>query len=330
MNQSMVANIPVQTSEIETLKMFTSKQGNGRQVKKALAVKLLYQGHTYESVVRILDVSMGSITAWKQAYEDAGLEGFQPHHKGRQSYLNGTETAAAVLAWLQQKDIWTLGELEHHLASEYEVERLLARYRDEIERGQVRVLFMDERHLMAGDLEGYVWSKRGQRVEVPIINERERQTYYGALDQLSKRALVEAHNAGNTANTVAYLRFLQYQFSQQRLLLLWDGASYRRAQEIREFLLTNHFGWLYMQLTKCNTKRGYGLRLRVTLNTYAASLLWGLIALFIPVLSARYERNFTCLGQESFWVTLAAQITSSTRRWLRLLISSNSMLSGSA
>ncbi len=95
---------------------------------------------------------------------------------------------------------------------------------------------MDECHLMAGDLEGYVWGKRGQRVEVPIVNERERQTYYGALDLLSKQVLVEAHTAGNTANTLAYLRFLQRQFPQQRLLLLWDGASYHRAREIREFL----------------------------------------------------------------------------------------------
>lgn len=98
------------------------------------------------------------------------------------------------------------------------------------------MLFMDECHLMAGDLEGYVWGTRGKRVEVPIVNERERQTYYGALDLLSKQVLIEAHSAGNTANTLAYLKFLKAQFPQQRLLLLWDGASYHRAHEIRDFL----------------------------------------------------------------------------------------------
>ena len=95
---------------------------------------------------------------------------------------------------------------------------------------------MDECHLMAGDLEGYVWGTRGQRVDVPIVNERERQTYYGALDLLSKRVLIEAHSAGNTTNTLAYLKFLQAQFPQQRLLLLWDGASYHRSHELRDFL----------------------------------------------------------------------------------------------
>ena len=95
---------------------------------------------------------------------------------------------------------------------------------------------MDECHLMAGDLEGYVWGRRGQRVEVPVVNERERQTYYGVLDLLSQRVIIEAHTAGNKANTVAYLKSLQTQFPQQRLLVLWDGASYHRAGEVRDYL----------------------------------------------------------------------------------------------
>ena len=95
---------------------------------------------------------------------------------------------------------------------------------------------MDECHLLAGDLEGYVWGRRNQRVSVPIVNERERQTYYGALDLLSKRVLCKAYSAGNTANTIAYLESLRAAFPQQRLLLLWDGASYHRAHEIGAYL----------------------------------------------------------------------------------------------
>ncbi|NJM97129.1 MAG: IS630 family transposase, partial [Phormidesmis sp. RL_2_1] len=71
-----------------------------------------------------------------------------------------------------------------------EIQRLLARYRDQIESERVRVLFMDECHLMAGDLEGYIWGRRGQRVEVPIVNEREPQTDYGAIDLSSQRVFV--------------------------------------------------------------------------------------------------------------------------------------------
>ena len=36
-------------------------------------------------------------------------------------------------------------------------------------------------NLLSGDLQGYVWGRTDERIEVPIVNERERQTYYGAL-----------------------------------------------------------------------------------------------------------------------------------------------------
>ena len=113
-------NDDFKASEIEELKAFISKQRDGRQVKKALAVKLLYQGYSYEAVVAILDVSMGSISNWKQAYESEGLPGFRPRYQGRKGYLSSADRNA-VIEWLQQKPIWTLGELEHHIASEYDV-----------------------------------------------------------------------------------------------------------------------------------------------------------------------------------------------------------------
>lgn len=111
---------PDKRTEVEELKGFIRKERDGRQVKKALAVKLLYQGHRYESVVSILDVSMGAIHEWKQLYETSGLAGFVPNHKGKKGFLTGSEKAS-VLAWLQSKDIWTLGELEYHLAEVYDV-----------------------------------------------------------------------------------------------------------------------------------------------------------------------------------------------------------------
>lgn len=113
---------------------------------------------------------------------------------------------------------------------------MLARYRDEIEAGRLRVLFVDESHLLSGDLQGYVWGRTDERIDIPIVNERERQTYYGALDLVSKRLLIEAHAKGDTTETIAYLKFLQAQCPGQRLLILWDGASYHRSHELRAFL----------------------------------------------------------------------------------------------
>jgi transposase len=98
------------------------------------------------------------------------------------------------------------------------------------------VLFQDECHLMEGDLSGYVWGRTGERVEVPVVNERNRQTYYGVLNLLTKQLLVQAQEQGNTDCTIAFLKHLQQQMPGKRLLIFWDGASYHRSQQLREYL----------------------------------------------------------------------------------------------
>ena len=106
--------------QIKDLQGFIKKERDARQVKKALAVKLLYQGYKHEAIVQILEVAMGSITSWREKYESEGLAGFRPKHKGRKSYLS-QEQREQVLNWLQSKKIWELSELGYHLASEYGV-----------------------------------------------------------------------------------------------------------------------------------------------------------------------------------------------------------------
>jgi putative transposase len=111
---------PTKTMAIEELKAFIGVERDGRQVKKALAVKLIYQDYGYEAITAILDVSVGALSKWKQAYERHGLAGFRPQHKGRKSYLSAPEREA-VLQWLQAKPIWEVSELEYHLAQHYDV-----------------------------------------------------------------------------------------------------------------------------------------------------------------------------------------------------------------
>jgi putative transposase len=91
---------PAKTIAVEELKAFISAERDGRQVKKALAVKLIYQDYGYEAITAILDVSLGALSKWKHAYERDGLAGFRPQHKGRKSYLTPLEREG-VLQWLQ-------------------------------------------------------------------------------------------------------------------------------------------------------------------------------------------------------------------------------------
>ena len=102
------------------LQQFIDGRPDAREVRKAQAVKLVYQGYNYEEIQTILDVSIGSITGWKQAYEEYGILGLRLNYKGRKSHLTGQQREE-VLSWLQTKECWQLGELEYKLAEEYEV-----------------------------------------------------------------------------------------------------------------------------------------------------------------------------------------------------------------
>ncbi len=114
---------------------------------------------------------------------------------------------------------------------------LLVKWRCEIALWRVRVMFLDECHLLWGDVSGYGWSRRNQRVDVQVKSTRERQTYYGALDYLTKRFIVNEYSAGNEDNTVAFLKYLQsFYYESTRLMIIWDGASYHRCAVVQEFL----------------------------------------------------------------------------------------------
>jgi transposase len=113
---------------------------------------------------------------------------------------------------------------------------LLLKWRNEIAQGAVRLLFLDECHLVWGDICGYVWGTRNTPVEVPITSQRQRQTYYGAFDYYSKRFSVQAYESGNSDYTIAFLESLRQEHQQARLFLIWDGAPYHRSKQLREYL----------------------------------------------------------------------------------------------
>jgi len=87
-----------------------------------------------------------------------------------------------------------------------------------------------------GDLCGYVWGKTDQRIEVPIVNERCKQTYYGAVNLQTQQCLIQASTAGNSEGTIAFLQYLLVHYPDSRIALIWDGASYHRSQEVRNYL----------------------------------------------------------------------------------------------
>ena len=62
---------------------------------------------------------------------------------------------------------------------------------------------------------GYIWGKTDQRIEVPVVNERQRQTYFGALNYRTREFLVQAYPKGNSEFTIEFLKYLKAQYPQQ-------------------------------------------------------------------------------------------------------------------
>ena len=107
----------------------------------------------------------------------------------------------------------------------------LESHREEIETGKLKVFFQDECHLLWGDVCGYVWGQTNQRITVPMTNEKQKQTYYGAIDLQTHELLVQPYKKGESQFTIAFVKYLQAQYPQSRIALIWDGASYHRSQQ---------------------------------------------------------------------------------------------------
>ena len=53
------------------------------------------------------------------------------------------------------------------------------------------MFLVDEYHLLWGNLLSYAWGRKDKRIEIPIKNERERQTYSGAYYYQSKEFILQ-------------------------------------------------------------------------------------------------------------------------------------------
>jgi transposase len=112
----------------------------------------------------------------------------------------------------------------------------VAQHQSEIDSGKIVVLFEDECHLLWGDVCGFTWGKRNQAIEVPLTNQKYRQTYYGAVNFQTQAFHLKSFSSGNGENTVAYIKWLRDIYPDARLWLIWDGATYHRYAQMQDYL----------------------------------------------------------------------------------------------
>jgi hypothetical protein len=66
-----------------------------------------------------------------------------------------------------------------------EICEILEEHARAIKSRKLVVYLIDECHLLWGDVCGYLWGRRNERIEIPLVNQREKQTYYGAVNYLT-------------------------------------------------------------------------------------------------------------------------------------------------
>ena len=68
-----------------------------------------------------------------------------------------------------------------------------------------------------------------------MINFRERQTYFGAVNLISKEFHLEPYPSANGVNTVDFVKWQAY-YKNSNLLIIWEGASYHQYAEMKTYL----------------------------------------------------------------------------------------------
>lgn len=249
---------------------------DARELKRALAVKLALEGKPYGEITRLLEVYPSFITYWKQRFQEQGVAGLQLGYRGTQGLLTVAERQAVLqwlqtrnhwnleelvthldvhysviyqskqsyydlfaeagISWKKSQKVNPKSDPELVKKKREEIQAFIQMNQAEIESGQLVLLFLDECHLCWGDVCGYVWGKTDSRIEIPIENQRKRQTYYGALNYQTKEFILRDYKTGDGENTVAFIKDLQNQYPGKRIALIWDGASYHQSQLVKDFL----------------------------------------------------------------------------------------------
>ena len=251
---------------IEELEKFIEETKDAREVKRAVAVKMILQHKSYHEIKKLLDVSPSFISKWKNQVLFKGVAILKLHYSGGKGYLQ-KEEIQQIIQWLQRQKNWSVDQLRVYIEKNYavvfqsnqsyyylfkkakiswkktqkknpakndklvaekkqEIKNFLEERRVEIESKKLAVFMIDECHLRPGDVIGYGWGPTNERIEIPIKNQKERQTYYGAIDYYTKEFILKSYSTGNSENTQDFLNYLQELRAGQKIAVFWDGASY--------------------------------------------------------------------------------------------------------
>jgi putative transposase len=100
------------------LTQFIEETSDGRELKRAISVKLRAGGMATEAVSEVLHVPPRTVRAWSQRYEREGIEGLRVQYRGSESYLS-MEQRQAIGDWLGAQVTITVEEVRDEIEARY-------------------------------------------------------------------------------------------------------------------------------------------------------------------------------------------------------------------
>jgi transposase len=268
--------------DIERLQEFLDTRKNLKEWKRGEAVRLRLLGSSYQEIQTRLQVSISFIARNQKKFFHQGIEGLKLAYKGSESYLTEAQkqevmewleprerrniselerhlietydvvfrSRESYYQILREKQLsWQKGNKENPRKKpeeikkrNQEIDEMLRILNPLIESGELVVYVLDECHLQGDEICGYLWGDRKKREIVQVSNERDRQTYYGGLNLVDKSFVVAPYSGGNGVNTVKFIEKLKQLHPGKKILLIWDGASYHRGEEMKKLLAQENEG----------------------------------------------------------------------------------------
>lgn len=103
---------------IEELEEFIKQTKDTRELKRAVAVKMILQQKSYHDIKELLDVSSSFISKWKNRVLFQGVESLKLQYGGGKGYLQ-TAQIEEIIEWLQGQKHWSIDQLRAHIKENY-------------------------------------------------------------------------------------------------------------------------------------------------------------------------------------------------------------------
>jgi transposase len=147
------------------------------------------------------------------------------------------ETIRAALhrlgvSWKKAKKLLGRADPQRRQAFVEQIQDLLAG----AQRDRHRLVYLDEAHIHQDADLGYGWSERGRRFWIASPSPRlsDKLSFYGLYLYNEGQVRLWPYACANGEHTVDVLRRLRAEWPEDKLIVVWDGASYHRAGVVHE------------------------------------------------------------------------------------------------